>query len=149
MKTSKTWLLIADGARARLLTVEGHGRTLHVVEKLQLHADHRPTHELVRDRTARVYEAHGSARHAVESKSDPHRELKRDFAQEVAVVLDQSLADGDFDRLVVAAAPVTLGDLRKAMSPGVKAKVLAEVAKDLTKIPDADVPRHIEDLIPL
>jgi protein required for attachment to host cells len=149
MTTSKTWILIADGARARLLSAEGRRKALHVVEKLELQADHRPTHELERDRPTRVYEAHGSARHAVEPKSDPHRELKRDFAEQIAVVLDENLKKGNFEKLVVAAAPVTLGDLRKAMSAAVKDSVVAEVAMDLTKVPNSDVPQHIEDVVPL
>jgi protein required for attachment to host cells len=149
MTTSKIWILIADGARARLLSAEGRRKALHVVEKLELQADHRSAHELGHDRPTRVYEAHGSARHAVEPKSDPHRELKRDFAEQIAVVLDENLKSGNFDKLVVAAAPVTLGDLRKAMSAAVKDSVVAEVAMDLTKVPNSDVPQHIEDVIPL
>ena len=149
MKTVKTWVVIADGARARLVSAEGHGKMLHVVEQREFSADHRPDRELQDDKPSRVFESHGEARHGVEPKTDPHRELKRDFAQVIAQALDDSLSLKHFDRLVVVAAPVTLGDLRSALSDAVKASVIAEVAMDLTKVPNSEVPRHIEDIIRL
>ena len=149
MKAAKTWVVIADGARARLVSAEGHGKALHVVEQCEFSADHRPNRELQDDKPSRVYESHGETRHGVEPKTDPHRELKRDFAHLVADELDDSLSLKKFDRLVVVAPPVTLGDLRNALSERVKASVIAEVAIDLTKVPNSEVPRHIEDLIRL
>jgi protein required for attachment to host cells len=149
MKTNKTWVLIADGARARLVAAEGHGKGLQLIEKLEFSADHSPNRELLHDKPARVFESHGATRHGVEPKSDPHRELKRDFAQELSSVLDTNLSKHEFDKLVVVASPVTLGDLRRALSEAVKATVVAEVSKDLTKVPNHEIARHIEDLIPL
>ena len=142
MKTEKTWVLIADGARARLVAAEGHGKGLQLIEKLEFSADHSPNRELLHDKSARVFESHG-----VEPKTDPHRELKRDFAKEIAEALDANVACNEFDKLVVVASPVTLGDLRRALSEAVKAKVIAEVSKDLTKVPNHEIARHIEDLI--
>lgn len=147
MKAAKTWVVIADGARARLVSAEGHGEMLRVVEQREFSADHRPNRELQDDKPSRVYESQGETRHGVEPKTDPHRELKRDFARIIAEALEDSLHLKHFDRLVVVAPPVTLGDLRTALSEAVKASVIAEVAMDLTKIPNSEVARHIEDLI--
>jgi protein required for attachment to host cells len=147
MRAAKTWVVIADGARARLVSAEGHGSALHIVEQREFHADRSPNRELQRDRPTRVFESHGATRHGIEPKTDPHRELKRDFAQVIAEALDDSLSLKQFDRLVVVAPPVTLGDIRSALSETVKASVIAEVAMDLTKVPNSDIPRHIEDLI--
>lgn len=148
MTARRTWILIADGARARLVAAHGHGSTLHLVEQREFHADHSPNRQLRRDKPVRVYESHGSARHGVEPKSDAHRELKRDFSQEIADALDLSLAQKMFDRLVVVAPPVTLGDLRGSLSEPVKAVVVAEVAADLTKVPNSEVPGHLNDVLP-
>jgi protein required for attachment to host cells len=149
MKVLRTWVLMADGARARLVSAEGHGRTLHVVEKSEFEADHRPNRELRRDKPTRVYESHGDTRHGVEPKKDPHRELKRSFAHEIAGALDVNLSQHNFDRLILVAPPVALGDLRKALSEAVKATIVAEVAMDLTKVPNSEIPGHIEGLIPV
>ena len=89
----------------------GTRQELHVVEQREFSSDHRPNRELQRHRPVRVYESHGATRHGVEPKSDPHRELKRDFAQDIADVLDEDLSHKRFDRLIIVAPPMTLGDL--------------------------------------
>ncbi len=142
-----TWVLIANGARGRLLSAEGHGKALRVIELREFAASHEPNRDLGRDRPARVFESHGATRHAIEPKSDAHRELKRDFAAEIAEALDTSLLQKKFGRLVIAAPPVTLGDLRKALSEAVRLKIVAEIAMDLTKVPNSEVPRHIEGVV--
>jgi len=65
--------------------------------------------------------------------------------------LADALADGSrekaYDQLILVAAPSALGDLRAALSPEVRAKVVAEVPKDLTKTPDAAVAEHLKDVL--
>lgn len=153
MTKVKTWVLIADGARARVVAAEAHEGKLQLIEKLELSGEHRPNRDLADDRPARVIESQGQSkgtmRHAVEPKVDRHRELKRDFAKEIADVLEASLGQHQFDKLVVVAAPVTLGDLRRALSDAVRSTIIAEVSKDLTKVPNDEVTRHIDDLVRL
>ena len=38
-------------------------------------------------------------------------------------------------------------DLRKALAPGTRAKVTAELAKDLTNVPLHDLPRYLGDVV--
>ena len=45
------------------------------------------------------------------------------------------------------APPVTLGDLRKALSAHVKAAVYAELHKDLTKTPMHELPEHLASVL--
>jgi protein required for attachment to host cells len=111
------------------------------------HGDHEPTHELVSDREGRSHSSVGPGRSAIEAQSDPHRELKRKFAHQLAEELAQGLQRKAYDRLIVVAAPSTLGDLRTALAPAVRAKVTGEVAKDLTKTPDAEVAGHLKDVL--
>lgn len=147
MRHKVTWVLIADGARARIVALEQKGGTLDVVEKHEFSAEAPPSRELGRDRPARVHESVGQIRHAIEPKHDPHRELKRDFAAELAAFLEDRLRDREFDQLVVAAAPVTLGDLRQVFSDDLKSVVVAEAAKDLTKVPNSEVAEHLAQYI--
>lgn len=144
MKTPRTWILIADGARARLVSAERHGQNIQIAEKFEFHAGHEPNRELLRDKPARVFESNGATRHAVERKTDPHRALKHDFAETLAEALKDHLANKLFDRLVVVAPPVTLGDLRAVLSDPVKAVVTAELTMDLTKTPNSEIADHID-----
>jgi protein required for attachment to host cells len=147
MKTTRTWILIADGARARVLENDGPGKGLHEVEGLVFHGDHESTHEIMSDREGRSHASVGPGRSAIEAHSDPHRELKKKFAHRLAEALAQGLQRKAYDRLVVVAAPSALGDLRAALPAAVRAKVTGEVAQDLTKTPDAEVARHLADVL--
>lgn len=66
------------------------------------------------------------------------------FANHLAAILAQQLQTGAYTRLIIAAAPVTLGDLRSAISDQVKATVIAEFAHDLTKIPNHEIASHLQ-----
>jgi protein required for attachment to host cells len=143
MKTIRTWVLIADAGRARVLASEGPGKGLAPVEGLALENELPPTHELVRDRQPRSMESVGNMRHPITPRTDPRRKEKRRFAAEIASALEEQLEIRAFDRLVVVAPPRALGDLRDAMPESVRLRVVNEVAKDLTKTPDGEVERHL------
>jgi protein required for attachment to host cells len=147
MKPKRTWVLIADGARARILRNDGPGTGLRPVEGCVFVGDHAPTHEIMSDREGRTASSVGSARSAVQARSDPHRELKRKFVHRLADALAEGLAQQAYDQLVIVAAPPALGDLRAALSAHVRGKVTAEVAKDLTKTPDTELTQHLIDAL--
>jgi len=148
MKATTTWILIADGAHARLFANLGPGKGIEAVQGGVMEGDHRPDHELVRDGLARTFESGAvDMRHAIAPKQDPHRELKRTFASHLAAILDQRLAEKAYDRLVIVAPPSALGDLRAALSEHVKPLVCAELNKDLVKTPTAELPQHLAEVL--
>jgi protein required for attachment to host cells len=130
-----------------VLLNEGPGHGLHAVDGLVFHGDHSATHDLVSDREGRSFSSHGTGRSAIESHSDPHRELKKKFAHELADVLARGLQQHAYDRLIIVAPPAALGDLRVAISDHVRAKVVGEVAHDLTKTPNGEVAAHLKDVL--
>jgi protein required for attachment to host cells len=85
----------------------------------------------------------------MESPSDPHREQKRQFARRIADALETRQAAKGFDRLVVVAPAVTMGDLRAALPDKVKAAVSAEVVADLTNTPVSELPAHLAEHVVL
>ena len=147
MKPTRTWILIADGARGRILQNDGPGKGLQALEGRVWQGDHVATHELMTDRTGRAFSPAAPARSAIDSHSDPHRQLKRNFVHRLADALADGSRDRAYDRLILVAAPSALGDLRAALSPEVRAKVVAEVPKDLTKVPDTAVAEHLKDVL--
>ncbi len=147
MKPIKTWILIADGAQARIVLNDGPGKGIKALDGLEFSADHRATRDIMADRPGRTFDKFGPGRHAKEYSSDPHRQLKKRFAAELAGMLDEKLRAGAYDRLVLLAPPAMLGDLRAELSEQVRAKLVGEVAKDLTKVPLNALPNHLEDII--
>jgi protein required for attachment to host cells len=149
MKSIRTWVLIADAARARVFEARGKGRGLAAVQDMTLDAELAPTRDLGTDRPGRSFESVGSTRHAMESPSDLHREQKRQFARRIAEAVEERWAAKRFDRLVVVAPAVTMGDLRSSLTDGVKATVTAEVVADLTNTPTSDLSAHLADYVTL
>ena len=147
MKPIRTWILIADAARARVFLSTGSVAALAEVPGLTFAADHAATHDIVADRQGRSFDSHGPARHAYEPRVSPHRALKTAFAHRLAHILDEQLKAKAYDRLIVVAPPVLLGDLRAALSAAVQACVTGEAAKDLTKVPDHEIKGHLSELI--
>ena len=147
MRKTTTWVVVADGARARRLVNEGPGKGLEELPGGAMAAEHAPSRDIKADRPGRTFDSAGQGRHAKEPPTDPHRDAKRRFAREVAVRLDAAHKRGDFDRVVLIAPPQALGDLRACLSKGVQAKVSAELAKDLTKdlthLPIHELPDHV------
>ncbi len=146
MRANRTWVLIADGSRARIF--EQSGRALKSVRGLSLSAELPPNRDLLADRPGRAFESQTPTRHAMVNRTDPHRELKRAFAKRIARVLQSKLAEKRYDRLVVVAPPVTLGDLRRALPKGVRDRVEVEVAQDLIKTPQHQLAEHLRDMLP-
>ena len=143
MKHERTWILIADGRQAKVLESHGPNSELVPVDDMVFAVELPADRDVQRDRQGRSFESSGPTRHAMEPRSSPRRELKREFAGTVADKLDHSLKDGRFDRIVLVAPPTALGDLRDALSVSLRAKVVAELAKDLVKVPHQNLPDHL------
>lgn len=103
--------------------------------------------DLKTDRPGRTFDSAGAHRHAMEPHSDPQREAKRSFATELAAGLQDQLRAKAFDRLVLVAAPATLGDLRKALPKPLLAAVYAEIPKNLVHVPNQELGDHLDDVL--
>lgn len=145
MKPTITWILIADGARARFMSNSGPGKGLEALPDLVFEGDHKPTIDA--DRPGRTFDSVGEGRHAMAPVADPHELLKAQFVDQLAATLEQH-ADA-FDRLVLVAPPHILGMLRKSMPDAVAAKVTGELGKDLTHTPNTELPKHLQEVIAL
>jgi protein required for attachment to host cells len=149
MKPTRTWIVVADSGRAHVLENLGPGKGAHRVSGLDLETDLPPTRDIVTDQQTRTFESAGPGRHPVTPKTDPREQLKERFLQDLADRLDERLAAGDLDRIILVAPPHALGVLRGAISDKLKGVVTGEVAKDLTKTPDHDLASHLTDVIRL
>jgi protein required for attachment to host cells len=147
----RTWVVVADGSRARFLEPDEDMRLLVPTGQSEMTAAEarRPARDLVTDRPGRGFASAGSeARHAFEPAHDIHKMEKRDFTARLAGVLDRACGEGEFDRLVLVAPPRSLGELRALLSERVKKTVSHEVGKDLTGATPAQVRESLADMLP-
>ena len=144
MKKTVTWVLVADGAQARVLQNTGPGKGLTQVQGLNFEMEALQARDIVTDRPGR---GRGGPGGAMEARTDPVEQRESDFVKNLAEVLDKEQQKGAFDRLVIAASPIALGDIRKAMSPHVKKLVVAEINKDLTNLPTDKLTQHLDGIL--
>jgi protein required for attachment to host cells len=145
MKPVSTWIVIADGARARIVRNDGPGKGVAALPGLEFQGDHSAAFDIAADKPGRAFDSVGNARHAMEPSSDPHDELKAQFMKKIVAVLESR--QGDFDRLILVAPPQALGLLRKSLPAAVASKVTGELGKDLTQLPNGDLSAHLDGLL--
>lgn len=134
------WVMVGDGEKAVFLRNEGDATypNLQVVDVLQ--QDNPKTGDQGSDRPGRAFASVGMHRSAMQ-ETNWHKLEKHRFAKEIADSLYQAAHRGQYSKLVVAAPPMILGDLRRAFHKEVSDKVVAEVSKDLTNMPPHEMER--------
>jgi protein required for attachment to host cells len=145
-KKTVTWIVVADGAHARVYAHDGPGKGLRAALEKDFETS-LPHHvrDILTDRRGRYTGAPGSGRHAMDPRTDPKRHVAQEFVKSVAEVIGGAAQHGYFDRLILVAPPKTLGDLRAALPKLVEGLVTGTLDKDLIKRDDGDIERHLVD----
>lgn|SRR5690606_1651763 len=147
MKPIVTWVLIADGAAAKVFRNTGPGKGLEAIRELQFEEEPLQARDIMSDRQGRSFSSAGAGRSAMDHPSDPVQLREERFVKSVTEVLDKKCLEGAFDRLIIAAAPTALGDIRGALTDRLKQSLLAELPKDLTNVPTPQLEKHFADLL--
>lgn len=90
-KATRTWLLIADGSRAKVMEADEQGVGFRNVEDMARSIALPKSRDILADKPGRTFDSVGAGRHAKESPTDPHRHLKREFARTVIDELRQAM----------------------------------------------------------
>lgn len=122
--------LIADGGRARLVLRHGDG---HFDPLASFSGE--PAHRPSQDTRGRTEASVGTARSAIEEPDTTA--VRRRFAAELSDALEGFIARGAFKRLVLIAPARMLADIRQGLSEAAARVIAGELAKDLTKLPEA------------
>jgi protein required for attachment to host cells len=138
-----TLVLVGDGRRALLLRNKGGAGHPDLFAERIMEQNNPPTREQGTDRPG-IYEGPAGAPRSAVEQTDWHQQAEDRFAAEVAQILYKKAHEHDFERLIVVAAPRTLGTLRRAFRKEVAQKVTAEIPKDLTSHTAADIGRLLK-----
>jgi protein required for attachment to host cells len=130
------WVLIADGEKALFLRNEGDAEYPHLQVVREMQEENPPTHDQGTDRPGRLNDASGEHRSAVDD-TDWHRIAKERFADEITDRLYKMAHRHDFEKMVLVAPPVVLGEMRRKLHKEVSDRVVAEIPKTLTSHPIA------------
>lgn len=138
-----TWILIADGAKATCYLYQGQKQPLKEIESFK-HVN-APSRDLTSTERGRMPDPDQGQRSAMERPTDPHEHEKLVFAKKLGEWLNAK--QPEFDRLIIAASAGTLGSLRQCLSDKVADKTSDELDKDLTNVPEAELPKHLQSVL--
>lgn len=139
MKAIRTWIVVADGAGARLFLNTGPGKGLQELPDGRMQTALEATRSQGSDRPGRVHDRMGDGRHAMEPRIDWHEQQKQRFARELSQRLDAAAGGKAFDRLILVAPPKLLGALRSLLGAGARRLVTGELPKDLMRASEKEL----------
>lgn len=142
-----TWILVCDGARARILSRHGPGGDLMAIDSSEHPSAREKGTELASDRPGRTFDSFGQGRHAKAPPTDWQQYEKTRFAREMAEQINAAARNGRFDQLMVIAPPRVLGDLRSLLDAHARKRISAEVGKDLTNLSEAALADAVGELL--
>jgi len=139
----KNWLVVANGARARVLEEADGGGYAHVADLVHP-ASRQKGSELEFDRPGHVTSgAHGSGSAEYRPRVEPHDRELQHFAEQLASMLDAGVADGRCAGLVLVASNPFLGHLKARLHGPARDRLLRSVAHDYTALSDAELARRL------
>ncbi|MCY6379663.1 host attachment protein [Hoeflea prorocentri] len=145
MKSRITWILTVNSKSARAVVYRGPGLGLTLLPDRYWEFAEPEGHT---DRQGRTF----SRTQAIRHKLEPHTKALNDrdrFAKQLVRDLAGNLRSGQFESLIICAAPSMLGSLRKSFTMPLQHCVRAEVAKDLNGVPVHELASHLGDVLPV
>jgi len=137
------YVFVGDGRKALFLRNAGDEKFTNFVTERVLVDENPPTHDQGTDRPGRGFASAGATRRSAMESTDWHDIGEHRFAQRAAEALERLVRDRGAPALVIAAPPRALADLRNALHPDVRARIVLEINKDFTKRPVWEIERRI------
>jgi protein required for attachment to host cells len=125
------WVFVGDGQKALFLINEGDEKLPNLRRLAVWERQDPPSREQGSDAPGRARSSVGEIHSAVE-ETDWHELEKERFATLIADRINKAALSNTFDQILIVAPPRILGDLRREFAKATEAKIIAEIAKDLT-----------------
>jgi len=136
-------VFVGDGHKALFLRNKGDEKFPNLVVEYVLVDENPPAHQQGTDRPGRTFKRAATNQRSAVAATDWHEIEKHRFARQVAASLEKLVHANKVSAIVIVAPPRTLADLRSALHADVSGKIVAEIDKDLTKHPTADIEKHL------
>jgi protein required for attachment to host cells len=137
------WVVVADGARARIFEAHRHAPGLRPVLPYDLTGTRLRDRDHVSDRAGQGRQSAGYGGSPLVPQTDPIDHEHELLAREVAQVLAHGRNEHRVDAIVLVAAPTFLGRLRRSIDPQTRALVIAEDHRDLSRLPEHELEARI------
>jgi protein required for attachment to host cells len=134
------WVVVADGEKALFLRNEGDSEYPNLQVMREMNEENPRTNGEGDEKPGRNFDGANGNKSAFE-ESDWHRMGKERFADDIAEKLYLLAHRGKFQKIVLVAPPVVLGEMRKVLHKEVSERVVGEVPKTLTNHPVPEIER--------
>ncbi|NOR19105.1 MAG: hypothetical protein GQ538_03345 [Xanthomonadales bacterium] len=125
------WILVANQSEARFYSADRIPGNLVLIDTLIHEEGATHARDLVSDAPGRVHDRKGSARHSMEPDTGVKDEGRRRFVKKIVKQLESAHVRGDFDELVLLAAPAVLGVISKTLTSKLNKAIVKEIPKDV------------------
>ena len=145
-----TWILVANGHRARIL---GHDRASGGLVELAgfiYPAATTVTHSSAARLQGKEGRGHGAAAHGgtqFEPQTTGEEKAHKRFARQLAEYLNKGIQGQRCDHLVLIASPAMLGTLRPMLSALAQDKLLRSVGSDLTLYQGSELQQRVLEAV--
>ena len=136
-------IFVGDGRKALFLQNDGDAKFLNLSVEKVFENENPSSHEQGSDRPGRVSQGAVAGRKGAVEPTDWHDLEEHRFTRTVAAAMEQMVRASKATALIVVAPPRTLAELRNTIHSDVKACVIAEISKDLTKHPIGEIEKHL------
>ena len=137
------YVFVGDGRKALFLRNDGDEKFPNLRTAKVFEDENPSTHEQGSERPGRISKGLQAGHRSAVEPTDWHDIEEHRFARKVAAAMEQVVRQGQVKALVVVAPPRTLAELRTAFHDDVKACIVAEINKDLTKHSILEIERHL------
>jgi protein required for attachment to host cells len=138
------WIIAADSTACRIFVADSPAAQLREIEVLSNPQGRLREQDLVSDLPGRTFDSAGPGRHAKEVEVGPKKHEAVLFAGRVVERLEAGRVRHEFDKLAIVAAPEFLGLLRDKLTPPLRALVLHEIDKNVSRLD----PKEIRSRLP-
>lgn len=138
-----TWILVADRVRARLFSPSAEGDGLDELKDFINPTGRKPGLAFNYDHPPQTVDTMVPTRSDSEPKALAEEKVTARFAHELSDVLERGRVDHRYERLILAAPPAFLGALRNALGKQVRSCVVAQLDKDLSTLPAAEIHQQL------
>jgi len=137
------FVFVGDGRKALFLRNEGDEKFLNLKPERAFVDENPATRDQGTDHPGRSFKRAGTNQRSGVETTDWHDLEEHLFTRQVASAFEALVRDRKTKTLVVVAPARVMGDLRHAFHDDVKARIVAEVVKDLTKHSVSDIENHL------
>jgi len=143
MASTNTWILVADGARARLFEAASPDDGLNELACFANPGGRSHGRNFTTARPPTVDESVGAARHSIEPHTTLREKTTDRFARTLKDELERARNDHRYAQLVIVAPPRFLGALHGTFPKPLRDCVVAEVKRNLTALRTSDIRAHL------